>query len=317
MNEGGLIDAWRIFLKAPDPGLHLVDPRHVLPIFVGKTDQGTPRMVIRSSVKGARPSLSSVVLVERYEDEGGKWNLSFTLQDSKFTEVFLRLADDVHARTAQAPNEAAALDRVSQVIDEWHRLLKPRPAALLTMEELRGLVGEVWLLLSEFSATRPMDAAVAGWLGPMGLPQDFWYPESGFHEAKVVGPSTTRLRISSEAQLDASPLELLVVHVANTAEGTTGAVTLTTLAVRVTAALAELGISADPFTERLDQLGVSLCESYYADTWFLVTLLQSYAVTPEFPAIRASQLDPSVTRVTYQVQLSSIGNFLQRSVKVN
>lgn len=316
MTESLLIETWRAHLKGPDPGFHLVDAGHVLQIFVGKTDQGAPRMVIRSTVKGAKPNLSSVVLVERYEDQGGKWNLSFALQDTKFTEVFLRLADDLHIRTAQAPNETAALDRVSLIIDEWHRLLKPRPSGLLTMEELRGLVGELWLLLGEFSASRSMEAAVEGWLGPMGLPQDFWYPETGYHEAKAIGPSATRVRMSSEAQLDASPLELLVLQVANTAEGTVGAVNLLTLVARVTTALAKLGVSADSFNERLQQLGVDLGESFYEDTWFVVTLLQSYAVTPEFPAIRASQLDPSITRVTYQVELSSIGDFLQRSVEV-
>jgi hypothetical protein len=125
-------------------------------------------MVIRSETKPAMPSLSSLVLVERYQDRASKWNLSFTLQDDKFTEVFLRLADDVHSRSSQAPNEAAALDKVSTVISEWRRLLKPRPTGLLGMEELRGLVGELWLLLGEFSASRSMEDAVEGWLGPSG-----------------------------------------------------------------------------------------------------------------------------------------------------
>jgi len=316
MTELGLIDAWRGYLTAADPGLHLADASHVLQIFIGKTDQDAPRMVIRSSVKGAKPSLSSVVLVERYQDKGGKWNLSLTLQDTKFTEVFLRLADDVHVRTSRAPNETAALDRVSLVIDEWHRLLKPRPSGLLTMEELRGLVGEVWLLLSEFSASRPIDAAVEGWLGPMGLPQDFWYPDSGYHEAKAIGPSTTNVRISSEAQLDASPLELLVLRVANTSEDTAGAVNLLTLASRVATALSQIAVAQDVFNSRLSQLGVNLAESFYEDTWFVVTQLESYAVTEDFPAIRASQLDAALGRVTYQLRLASLGDFLQRSMVV-
>ena len=35
-----------------------------------------PRLVIRSSAKPAKPTLSNVVLVERHEDQAGKWNLS-------------------------------------------------------------------------------------------------------------------------------------------------------------------------------------------------------------------------------------------------
>lgn len=316
MTESKIIDAWRAHLKAPGAGLHLVDPRHVLQIFIGNTEQGAPRLVIRSAAKGVKPSLSSLVLVERYQDQGGKWNLSFTLQDTKYTEVFLRLADDLHVRTAQAHNEISALDRVSLVIEEWWRLLKPRPSGLLSMEELRGLVGELWLLVGEFCISRPMDAALEGWLGPLGLPQDFWYLESGYHEVKTIGPSTTQVRISSEAQLDASPLELLVLRVANTAAGTVGAVNLPTLATRVTTALTELSVGTVGLTERLHRLGVNLSEPLYHDTWFVVTQVQSYSVTPDFPAIRASQLDPGVARVSYQLELSSVSDFMQRTVNV-
>ena len=122
-----------------------------------------------------------------------------------------------------------ALDRVGTVFDEWRRLLKPRPSGLLSMDELRGLVGELWLLLGEFSNARTIGAALEGWLGPMGLPQDFWYPEDGFHEAKSIGPGATRIKISSESQLDADDLELLVLLVGSTDEKATGAVNLPTL----------------------------------------------------------------------------------------
>lgn len=316
MTESQLIDAWRAYLNAPAHGMHLVNHAHVLQVFVGRTEQGAPRMVIRSEAKPAMPALSSLVLVERYQDGAGKWNLSFTLQDAKFTEVFLRLADDVHGRSARAPNEAVALDKVSTVISEWWRLLKPRPTGLLTMEELRGLIGELWLLLGEFSAPRAMDVAVEGWLGPLGLPQDFWYPDTGYHEAKSIGPSTTTVRINSETQLDESPLELMVLRVANTGETSVGAVNLPTLVARVGASLAEIGASTDPLNERLMRLGVNVDEPFYRDTWFVVTHLLTYGVRPEFPAIRASQLDPAIGRVTYQVELALIERFLTRTVEV-
>lgn len=316
MSESPLIEAWRSYLSAPAHGMHLSDHPHALQIFVGKTEQGAPRLVIRSDAKPVKPALSSLVLVERYPDAAGRWNLSFTLQDAKFTEVFLRLADDLHNRSATAPTEPIALDRVAKAIEEWWRLLKPRPTGLLTMEELRGLIGELWMLLEEFSATRPMDAAVEGWLGPMGLPQDFWYPDTGYHEVKAIGPSTSTLRISSELQLDNSPLELIVLRVATTAEATSGAVNLPTLVTRVSAQLAELGAPADPLEDRLQRLGVNLDESFYEETWFVVTDLQVLGVTSDFPAIRACLLDPAISRVTYQLDLSQVQQFLSRTSKV-
>ena len=124
MSESQLIANWRVYMAGRTAGLHLADAGHPLQLFIGTTDLGAPRVVIRTDGRPTKPTLSNVVLVERYEDKGGKWNLSFTLQDRKFDEVFLRLADDVHARSATAPNEQAALDKVGVVFDEWRRLLE-------------------------------------------------------------------------------------------------------------------------------------------------------------------------------------------------
>ena len=316
MTDSGLITAWRKRLEEQTAGLHLADSNHPLQIFIGKTEPGNPRVVVRSAVKPTTPALSSVVLVERYEDQSGKWNLSFTLQDRKFDEVFLRLTDDVHGRSADAPNEKVALDRVGVVFDEWRRLLKPRPSGLLSMEELRGLVGELWLLIHEFSKIRPIHAALEGWLGPMGLPQDFWYPEDGFHEVKSIGPGTTRIRISSESQLDVEELELLVLLIGNTDEMTPGAVNLPKLVSHVSAELGDAAASADALQERLDRLGVNLAESFYHDTWFHVSRITAYDAGPGFPAIRASELPEGLSRVSYQIESSTIEDFKRYSMGV-
>lgn len=316
MNEMTFIEEWRNQLLTGGPGLHLADPAHPLQIFIGSTESGAPRMVIRTELKPQLPSLSHLVLIERYQDQSDKWNLVLTLQDRKFEEVFIRLADDVHARSANSPNEATALDRVSEVVDEWRRLLRTRPTGLLSMEELRGLVGELWMLLTAFRDGRSVQAAIEGWLGPMGLPQDFWYVEDGYHEVKAIGPSTVRVRISSEHQLDASDLELLVLKVANCSEGTSGAVNLPTLVTRVRGALSDEASAPDGFEERLARLGVDLAEAFYSDTWFVVSHLTSYSVDHQFPAIRASTLQAGVSRVTYQIALTDISEFVRNETKV-
>lgn len=309
MGDARLLAAWRRHLNDGSAGLHLADAAHPLQLFIGATDQGAPRMVIRTSAKAPKPALSNIVHVERYRDNAGKWNLSFTLQDRKFDEVFLRLADDIHARSASMPNEPSALDSVAQVLEEWRRLLKPRPTGLLTMEELRGLVGELWLILNLFSDSRTIDVAIEGWLGPMGLPQDFWFDGEGYFEAKAVGPSTTRIRISSEHQLDVEELDLLVLGLANTGEQTVGAFNLPVLVNRVKTQLAEGGSSADSLNERLARLGVELEEPFYADTWFVLTEGTRYNVQSDFPRIVASTLPSGVGWVTYQIELVEIARF--------
>lgn len=317
MTESALITSWRSHLASAVAGLHLVDAGHPLQVFIGVTDQGAPRMVIRADSKPVRPTLSEVVLVERYEDGASKWNLSFTLQDNKFSEVFLRLVDDLNARTANASSEWVALNRVNVVFDEWRRLLRPRPTGLLTMEELRGLIGELWLLIGEFSKERSIEAALEGWLGPMGLPQDFWYPDDGYHEAKSIGPATTRIKISSEIQLDADDLELVVLQIGSSDEHAIGAVNLPTLVSRAIEALSEVAASPEPLHDRLQRLGVDISHSFYRDTWFVITHMATYEAGPDFPAIRASAIPSGIARVTYQIELASIADFKRSSAVVS
>jgi hypothetical protein len=309
MTESALIQAWRQALENHAQGFSLVDANHPLQFYIGVTESGHPRVVVRSYSKPRSLTLSEVVLVERFEDEGGMWNLSFIVQDQNFDEVFLRLIDDLHTRTAECQNESSALDRLNLVLDQWRRLLKPRPSGVLSMEELRGLVGELWLLTHAFNSSRPIAAAISGWLGPMGLPQDFWYPDSGYYEAKSIGPATTRIKISSEQQLDTNELELLILLVGNTPESAPGAINLPTLVARVLEALAETAESPKEFNDRLARLGVDPAATFYHDTWFVVSRLTSYKVGPSFPAIRATLIPSGVERVTYQIDLSSVDEF--------
>jgi hypothetical protein len=314
MTESDLVASWRRALVKTSAGLQLTDASHPLQIFVGKTDSGAPRAVIRSNVKPAMPVLAALVVVDRYEDQSCKWNLSLTLQDPKFTEVFLRLIDDVHARSAVASGESEAMDRVNTIFVEWRRLLKPRSAGLLSMEELRGLVGELWLVLEVFAAERGMGAALEGWLGPLGLPQDFWYPEDGYHEAKSIGPATTVVSIASESQLDAEGLQLLVLLVGNADDQAPSAVNLRLLADRVLARLSQLGVGPELLSDRLEHLGVTLDETFYQQTWFVVSHLTCYGVGADFPAIRARDLAPGVSAVRYQLELAAIQKFKISSV---
>lgn len=310
MSDVDLVSTWRAQLDAQEPGLHLADPFHPLEMYVGATDSGYPRFVIRSGAKPTRPALSDIVLVERHEDSTHRWNLVFTLQDRKFIEVFLRLVEDCHGRSFASPTEAVALDRVSVVIDEWRRLMQPRHTGRLSMEELRGLVGETWLMVNRFSSSRSIEATVLGWLGPLGLPQDFWYAEDGFHEAKSIGPSASWIRVSSEHQLDQEGLELIVLRVANTDDLAVGAVNLVTLVSHLASGLLAEGVGRELLDERLTRLGVDLTDPFYHETWFAVPSLSTYDVGPDFPAIRATRLPPGVGRVTYQLSLADLAEFL-------
>lgn len=309
MSESSFVAGWRDRLNEGQLGVVLVEVGHPLEIYVGVSDLGHPLVQIRSTVKPNVPELSDLVLVSRKES-GGHWVLSLNLQDSRFTDVFMRLVTHLVSASRNDSTPETAWVSVEEVLDEWKRLLRARPMGVLTLEALRGLIGEMWLLLNRFGSRMSIDAAIAGWLGPLNAPQDFWYEGSGFHEAKAIGPTATQIKISSAHQLDEPGMELLVLQVPQVADGDAGAINLVSLVEQVKNALTVAGLPLAELELRLKQMGVDITHPFYSDTWFRVAVVESFAVGDEFPAVRHSALPGGVDRVRYSLQRTAIAPFL-------
>jgi hypothetical protein len=309
MSEKSFIAEWRKQLVTGQIGVVLVEADHPLEVYVGASDLGHPLVQIRSKAKPKLPEISELVLVDRKEGDG-RWVLSLSLQDSRFAEVYMRLVAHLVAASRRCASPAEAWATVDGILDEWRRLLRFRPVGVLSLDELRGLVGELWLVLNRFAPTSSVEQAVMGWLGPLGAPQDFWYEASGFHEAKAIGPTATRVKISSAHQLDESDMELLVLQVPQVVDTEPGAVSLVTLVSKVVAVPDNAASVSAELDLRMKRLGVDLNHPYYSETWFRVAAVETFTVSEEFPAIRQSLLSVGVDRVRYSLDRAAIAPFL-------
>ena len=309
MSETSFVAKWRKQLAAGQIGVVLVEADHPLEIYVGASDLGHPLVQIRSTAKPKLPELSELVLVHRKESDA-HWVLSLSLQDSRFTEVYMRLVAHLVAASRDCASAAAAWVSVGGILDEWKRLLRFRPLRVLSLDELRGLVGELWLVLNRFAPTSSVEQAVMGWLGPLGAPQDFWYETSGFHEAKAIGPTATHVKISSAHQLDEPGMELLVLQVPQVVETELGAASLRTLIGEATATQDSAATVSAELDLRMRRLGVDLDHPYYSETYFRVAAIETFIVSEDFPAIRQSLLPGGVDRVRYSLDRAAIAPFL-------
>lgn len=299
---------WRADLAFGTVGVQLAEVEHPLEVYVGSSDLGAPRIQVRSSARPNVPNLADVIVIHRAESNGA-WVLTLTLQDRRFVEAFIRLAVHVVDRTRPQISESAALAVMDSVFDEWRRMMTPSPRGRLGIDTLRGLIGELWFLLHRAATQRAFGDAVAGWTGPLGTPQDFWFPESGFSEVKSIGQGAKVLRISSAEQLDEQDLELIVLTAPQVSEGTPSSVNLVQLHETARMRLSEVGLASDELDLRMRRMGVDLDDHYYAETFFEVQSLARYPVTDGFPAIRASDLPAGVGNVQYQLALSALEPF--------
>ena len=138
--------SWLKDLVYGTSGVKLVEVDHPLEIYVGADDAGRAKLQIRTDEQPKIPPLSELVVVDRMK-MNDYWLLSLTLQDPRFNEVFVRLTSHLVDRSRATKTEAAALGALSQVFDQWRRLLQPKPVGRLSPEALRGLVvssGSCW-----------------------------------------------------------------------------------------------------------------------------------------------------------------------------
>ena len=147
--------------------------------------------------------------------------------------------------------------------------------------------------------------SLAGWAGPDGADQDFFY-DDGWHEVKAVGAGAAAVSISSVEQLD-YPMEgeLVVFRIDACVPQHNNAVTL----YQMVSALEKMTVSipgaAETLLLKLAAVGYVHREEYDQQHFF-VSAQQRYAVTESFPRMRRAGLPREVINISYQLDLPSL-----------
>lgn len=310
MNET-FVEQWRTLLSNPGAGKKDVEYGQPLRLVYGANESGKAVFFSITSSKPGLPDLSNVVNVERgLRNLDAKWTLSLTLRDDRLLEVFMSLCEDLARRTAHTNSEPHALSALLEGIAEWKHLLRNVNNDRLSLEEIRGLIGEMWFGFNRLSNKYSASQVVAAWTGPLGRPQDFNFPGGISYEIKSCYPDSKSLRISSAEQLDPGDRNLTLVAVTlETAEASApGATSVRSLASLAESMMGGEGSGVTQLRRCLDGLGVDLLDDYYDDYWFVAAGFRLFAIENGFPTIRASRLDDGVSSVQYSISIASIAS---------
>lgn len=295
------IDALWALAEADGPGGAVrVSAAHPADLFAATDATGRRGLLLVTSAEPpARPSLDAVeVTCARRHD--GRWALGIWLRDVPLQPLFERLCGDLIDSTRTAlPAEAASLLLARLV--RWRELLEAGTGPM-TLSKLRGLVGELLVLERCLDHWGPADV-VAGWVGPLGGPQDLVLPGRRV-EVKAATPAARSVHISSVEQLDVSePLTLAVVILATLAGG--DGIAPNQLVERVEQRISETGPDlAAQFRQRLDALGY-LPDPLYSAPMFRLDAIDFYNVAGDFPRLRKLSVPSGNEHVSYELMLAS------------
>jgi hypothetical protein len=234
----------------------------------------------------------------------GGFRIFLFLTDTKLLRYFSVLCASIFTEL----HKSASQDRASLLEKQlalWESLLKAGKAQL-SLEEERGLFGELQILRTLARALSPQKAAEA-WTGPLGKPQDFELGEANI-EVKSNFENGDSVHISSFEQLDAPlPLYLCVVPLSESPSG----YTLRGLVQAVRAVLAEDAAALEKFEEKLRMTGYNEdLEVFGSDkTYSAQSPIWFDACAEGFPSIRASKLPHGILGGGYSISLPALAPF--------
>ena len=287
----------------------LVDPSCQFEFFWAKVNNQAHALVLflndEVSIDLELPKFSSIEVY--FQHTGSKQALVIALSESTQISLFYTLCTDIVAYAQTAANESEAVSRTLRRTIRWHMLLKGERSKELTLEQQRGLFGEL-TFLREIASKHGIRYACSGWMGPTGSPKDFELTNTCCEIKSKRSASSGLISISSADQLtDVIGQDLyLIIYSIDEVDDSTG-VELHNL---VAAVMHDIGADFDTtqtFYERLYEYGYEETHVYNNRRW-IVRGMKVFSVGEGFPRITLP-LPPGVSHVKYDLSMDAIAQF--------
>ena len=286
-----------------------VNSTHLLDLYVGIDDTARWTLLLISEYPPMKVASSRMILVKSGRRSDKKWSLSFSLVDDSYRDMFVLFCEDIIASSACISNKEKATRFVGKRYKEWREMLANAHDSLLSPEEIKGLLGEMYFLKVFLCTRYGAKEAALSWTGPRHLPQDYIIDDT-WYEVKTVSSSRAEVTISSIEQLDCvKPGELVVIRADKTSVTNTDAVNLNTLYRELLAMLSD-DDAREQFSTMLLHYGYYPRPEYEEEEYtFEIKATTRYAVSTDFPCIRRTNLPESITEAKYSLSLATIDSY--------
>ena len=280
----------------------------------------TLHLAAESAPTNRLPRLRDIEVSLWPPDESGTQILAFKLLNSNQQDIFQTLCRDIVSVAARADCEAEAVSVALLRTWRWQHLLRSGRGTLLSQEEQKGLLGELFVLERLLLPNIDAYSAVTAWRGPLGSPKDFEVARVAIESKARRGGATPFISITSESQLDESGVDLLFLHVVEldeAPEDASCAVTVHEVAERIRTNLFLLNPSACcEYELRLSAAGYRE-EDDYSDYHWLEGQSRIYLVSDDFPRIASGEIRSGVSNVRYSVSLDACEPFASSANDLN
>jgi len=236
------------------------------------------------------------------KEQKEKQLLILSLSDNELTDIFAVLCEDLFQSIANITIESEFVKTLRDRFEQWKELFERVRNKELSLEDQKGLFGELYLLQKMIIATDKSLFCVNLWKGPeLGI-RDFEYNMWAVEVKTTTTHNQQKLFISSERQLDCSHLKnLYLFHLS--VEVRTGSIfTLNSIIDNLKTKIGPNIQAMIVFNMKLLKAGYfKVDRKKYAKISYEIRAEKYYQVRDDFPRIEEKDLRTNVGNVKYSI----------------
>ncbi|MBR6984337.1 MAG: PD-(D/E)XK motif protein [Ruminococcus sp.] len=282
-----------------------IDSNHPLDFFVSYDENGNMQIVLLSDILPNIPASSKEIQVRANERSDGKYAICFSLLNRSFSDLFVSLCWDLVKSTYNTKDYNAGVNAALGRFVKWQNLFDQEKRNELSTPQLKGLIGELYVLKNICIPKYTVSTSIESWMGPLFSDRDFSFDDM-WYEVKAASLSVDHVKISSLDQLDTdNPGMLVICRIENASSSEQGGFSLNELVNDIIVQIGDDQRIKAIFQKKLSLYGYDRENEQSYDT-YIISDCEIYTVDDGFPRIRRSKLPSAIVNGTYDLSISGI-----------
>jgi hypothetical protein len=232
------------------------------------------------------------------------------LVDNDLKDIFSSFIQNVLEEIEETVTESEAIKTTLNVVSKWKKLFDKINFNGLSIEEQKGLMGELLFLSTILDKKKPIANPVDAWTG---VEQDFQAKDFTFGnvgvEVKFTASKQPRIKVSNERQLDVDNLSDLFLILYSTDAVKDNGISLNLMVEQI-----RQKISTEEerslFNAKLQLNGYFEEDKEHYGRMYSLKRTFVFNVTPEFPKIIKGKLPLGIYDTSYSIEISAVENFI-------
>lgn len=236
--------------------------------------------------------------------------INIYLLDIELKDIFSLFIQNILEEIEHSVTESEAVIKTLNIVSKWKKLFDKINFNGLTIEQQKGLIGELLFLNFLLSNENTSSHAVSAWTGAEQdfQAKDFTIGSVGI-EIKFTSSNHPRIKVSNEKQLDAESLSKLFLVLYSTEAVKDNGISLNSLVEQT-----RLNILTEEerciFNGKLQLIGYFDEDREYYSKMYSIKKIFTFSVNSEFPKIVKSNLPLGVYDTSYSIEVSFVEKFI-------